>query len=124
MEKSFSNVNNAKNTPPKSIHTLAACSYMQNQFFCLLVFAKLKLPEEVSPPPAVHVTKCCGTGHPGRKHRDARNSYQSIRMQTKAHGDGSIDLMHHRAIHPAHVLPQPLFIQGANLLQQDYRVLG
>ena len=45
-------------------------------------------------------------------------------MQTKAHGDGGIDLMHHRTIHTTHVLPQPLFIQGTDLLQQDHRVLG
>lgn len=43
-------------------------------------------------------------------------SYQSIRMQTKAYGNGGVDLMHHRAVYTAHMLPQTLFVQGTDLL--------
>ena len=45
-------------------------------------------------------------------------------MQAKAHGNGSVDPVHHGAVDSAHVLPQTLFVQGADLLQQNHRVLG
>ena len=45
-------------------------------------------------------------------------------MQAEADRNGSVHPVHHGAVDPAHVLPQALFVQGADLLQEDDRILG
>ena len=40
---------------------------------------------------------------------------ESLWMQAKAYGNGFIHPVHHRAIYPAHVLPQTLFVQRPDL---------
>ena len=50
--------------------------------------------------------------------------YQLLRMQAEADGDGVIHLAHHLVVHPAHMLPQTLFVQCPDLLQQDHRIFG
>ena len=50
--------------------------------------------------------------------------YQSAAGQAEAHRNGVVHPLHHRAVHPAHPLPQAAFVQGADLLQQDHGILG
>ena len=45
--------------------------------------------------------------------------YQSAAGQAEAHRNGVVHPLHHRAVHPAHPLPQAAFVQGADLLQQE-----
>ena len=45
-------------------------------------------------------------------------------MKSKAHRNGLIHLVHLCFIQPSHVLPEPLFVNGADLLQQDHRILA
>lgn len=40
---------------------------------------------------------------------------ESLWMQAKAYSNGFIHPVHHRAIYPAHVLPQTLFVQRPDL---------
>ena len=45
-------------------------------------------------------------------------------MESKAHSDGLIHLVHVFLVQPAHMLPEPLFVDGADLFQQNHRILA
>ena len=43
-------------------------------------------------------------------------SDKPLGAEAKTNGDGIIHTPHHLVVHPSHVLPQALFVQGADLL--------
>ena len=50
--------------------------------------------------------------------------YQPAAAKAEADRNGCIYFFHDRAVHLTHTLPQPPLIQGADLFEQNHRILG
>ena len=49
---------------------------------------------------------------------------ETMDMDPMTHGNGTVHLLHLLLIQPAHILSQPLLVQGPYLLQQHHGILG
>ena len=83
-------------------------------------------PPRSSPPSLRKTGLCHGMHRPVLLMRFSRAGrlHQVAAGKAKADSDGGIHLLHHRAVHAAHSLPQAALIQRADLLQQDHGILG